>query len=185
MKGKTGNKNHAGKGRKKGVSIMIGYVLLVALAVTMGVVAYSWMSTYLPKSISSCPEGVSLLIKDYSCQPGGQFSITLKNNGRFDVAGYIIRAGNPSEAVASKDISLYATSGETKVNNVLIYSAGQNFLKAGDERASSFSVTGSGLTGVGLIEITPTRFQEEGNRKNFVICTDSVLTDLLSSCSLQ
>ena len=30
---------------KRGVSVMIGYVLLITLAVVMGVIAYNWMNT--------------------------------------------------------------------------------------------------------------------------------------------
>ena len=36
---------------KKGLSIMIGYVLLVTAAIVIGVVVYQWMKTYLPTEV--------------------------------------------------------------------------------------------------------------------------------------
>ena len=60
------------KKNKRGISIVVGYVLLVSFAVFMGVVVYQWMKTFVPKETLDCPEGTSLFIKDYTykCSTG-------------------------------------------------------------------------------------------------------------------
>ena len=45
---------------KKGVSEIIGYILLVAIVVTISIFVYQWLKTYVPQDAISCPDGVSL-----------------------------------------------------------------------------------------------------------------------------
>lgn len=86
---------------------MIGYVLLVAGAITMGIIVYQWMKTYVPSEKPECPEGISLYISEISLD-GNSLTVILRNNGRFSVNGYFIRAANNSEAeIATIDISGY------------------------------------------------------------------------------
>jgi hypothetical protein len=171
--------------QRKGVSLMVGYVLLITLAIVMGIVAYNWMKTYLPRDAAECPEGVSVFIKEYKCS-NDQLNLTLKNNGRFDIEGYLIRVGNTTEAVATRDLTAglrNLSSGEIIANGIIAYLGGENFLKAGDERTSVFDDIIS-MDGINLIEITPVRLQKEGNREKLMICTNSILKDALSSCTL-
>lgn len=171
---------------KKGVSIMIGYVLLITLAVVMGVITYNMLKTYIPRNAVECPDGVSLFIKNYSCQ-GTEFNLTLKNNGRFDIAGFLIRVGNSTEEFATRDLTQDMTkldSGEFIANSVVIYKVGSNGLTVGGENTSVFNLASTSLTGIKLIEITPTRFQVQDNKQRFVICTNSILKDALISCEL-
>jgi len=61
--------------KKKGVSIMIGYILLISMAAAISVFVYGWVKTYVPKDISECPDGTSLSIKEISClNPGGNYT---------------------------------------------------------------------------------------------------------------
>ena len=45
---------------KKGLSVMIGYVLLVTFAIIISAIVYQQIKTYLPTEDKVCPEGVSL-----------------------------------------------------------------------------------------------------------------------------
>lgn len=171
--------------QRKGVSLMVGYVLLITLAIVMGIVAYNWMKTYLPRDAVECPDGVSVFIKDYSCS-SDQLSLTLKNNGRFDIEGYLIRVGNTMEAVATRDLTQglkNLDSGEVIANGVIVYLGGENSLKAGNEKTSIFSNLVN-INGINLIEITPVRLEKGENREKIIICTNSILKDALSSCTL-
>ena len=47
---------------KKGVSVMIGYVLLISFAVVMAGLVYHWAKTYIPREEVKCQEGVSIFI---------------------------------------------------------------------------------------------------------------------------
>ena len=51
--------------KKKGVSAIVGYVLLISFGVVMSVIVYSYLKTYTPKDALTCPDGVSIFLKDY------------------------------------------------------------------------------------------------------------------------
>src|SRR3989344_4241665 len=99
---------------KKGLSIMIGYVLLIVIAIVMSVVVYQWIKTYVPKDAPQCPDGVAIFAKDikYICEDD-TLKITMRNNGRFDVAGYYLRATKTAEQeLATEDLSDFFSSGD-------------------------------------------------------------------------
>jgi len=163
---------------KFGVSIMIGYVLLIGMAVVMGGVMYAWMKSYVPQSDIECPEGVSLVINDYvyNCS-NSTLNITLKNNGRFDIAGYYIKVTNNSEqTIATTDIStnLINTGGSMyKYSYAVLFKAGnENSFNPNNETQNLFDV--SKITnGVKRIEIIPVRWQKENNKLRFVGCGET------------
>ena len=67
---------------KRGVSVVIGYVLLVSVAVVLGGVMYAWMKSYVPKESLDCPEGSALSIKSYvyNCSDPSRINLTIVNN---------------------------------------------------------------------------------------------------------
>ena len=66
---------------------MIGYVLLVAIAIIMSMIVFQFIRTYVPKDIVDCPDGVSVFIQEteYDCDDD-TLKVTIKNNGRFNIA---------------------------------------------------------------------------------------------------
>jgi len=81
--------------RKKGLSEIIGYVLLIVIAISLSLLVYAWMKGLLWKKTKACPDEVSLIIVDYSCNAAGRnVTIILRNNGLFDVDGFIVRISN-------------------------------------------------------------------------------------------
>lgn len=77
---------------KKGISIMIGYVLLITAAIAMSFIVYSWMKTYVPQEELKCPDDVSMTIKEVKCNSANyQMTVTIKNNGLFNIDGYVIK----------------------------------------------------------------------------------------------
>jgi len=78
----------------KAVSALIGYVLLIGLAVTMSGVIYAWLKFYVqePFPEESCPE-VSLVVTDYNCSQG-ILNLTVQNRGRFALKGYTVKINN-------------------------------------------------------------------------------------------
>ncbi len=82
--------------QKRGVSIMVGYVLLVIIAVSISVLVYGYLKLYVPKEKPECPEGhdVTLIIQSVSCQIGSEedtLSITLLNKGLFKADAVYVR----------------------------------------------------------------------------------------------
>ena len=101
---------------KLGVSIMIGYILLVSIAMIIGAVTYGWMKTYVPADEVKCVDGVSMYLKKISCvkTPGSDevtLEITLKNSGRFGIAAYYAYVSNTADKTPTIDISQDLVSG--------------------------------------------------------------------------
>ena len=96
---------------KKGVSIMIGYVLLISIAIILGVVVFNWMKSYVPSEGLKCPADTSLVIDKVECL-GGAINVYTRNNGLHNVTSYFIKARttSDSERIASTDIGPAATN---------------------------------------------------------------------------
>ncbi|MFA4960191.1 MAG: archaellin/type IV pilin N-terminal domain-containing protein [Candidatus Pacearchaeota archaeon] len=90
---------------KKGVSELIAYVLLISIAVSLSIIVYAWLVVWVePKPEgSTCPPGVDVVVTDYICTPKGgnnpgNFSISLKNKGRFTFDGFVLRVHDRPDA---------------------------------------------------------------------------------------
>jgi hypothetical protein len=163
---------------KKGISVMVSYVLLIVFVIIIGAIVYQWLKTYVPSQALECPDGVSLFIKDADFDPSdSQLIITLRNNGRFDLAGYFIHATNSSDQeLPTIDLSGYLNEVESPGmifgNSVLFIAAGDNFFQPGSEKSYFFDIPSS-IGEPHLIRITPTRFQDVDERQRFVSCGDA------------
>ncbi len=89
---------------KKGVSEMVGYVLLIVIAVTLSALVYSFLRLYVPGESPKCQESINLIVKDYSCS-NGQLNITLQNKGLFTVDGAYVRFGEAGQKVKPLDLT--------------------------------------------------------------------------------
>jgi hypothetical protein len=100
--------------------------------------------------------------------------ITLRNNGKFNIGGYLIYAtDSPEEELATIDISKnntenYSIRMPTGVN---LGPVGiKNALEPNDEEVEIYNLTGSNT--LYSIEIIPLRWQEEDNKEIVVTCKD-------------
>ena len=157
---------------RKGISVMIGYVLLISTAVILSIIVYQWLRTYVPSESLECPSETSLFIKSVSCI-SEELNLTLKNNGNFNLAGYFIRASTQEDQdFAATDLSLNLQSGSSSIiyqdNSVLFSSEIQNSFNPNEESTNVFDV--SGIPEIYFIEIIPIRFQTEDNKINLVNC---------------
>ncbi len=184
--------------KKKGVSEMIGYVLLVTIAIAMSVIVFTWLKGYVPTETIECSDGVSLFVKDYKyeCLTGtDKLTITLKNNGRFSVSGYLIYATTSAgQELATKDLSeffdedldgivekdeteadqKFVFNKEVKFNNV---NTDENTFAPNAERAQTFIVEiGAG----NKIEIVPTRHEIINNKDKLATCTKAKISQEIS-----
>jgi hypothetical protein len=75
---------------KRGLSEMVGYVLLIGIAISLSILVFIWMSRQVPSPAEYCPEDISLYIENYRCG-NGEINLSLKNMGLFNVSGFIIR----------------------------------------------------------------------------------------------
>ena len=160
---------------KKGISIMVSYVLLIVFVIIIGAIVYQWLKTYVPAQALECPDGVSLFIKDADFDSSdSQLIITLRNNGRFNLAGYFIHATNSSDQeLPIIDLSGYLNEAESPGmifgNSVLFFESEGNLFTPGSEKSYFFDIPSS-IGEPHLIRITPTRFQDVDERQRFVSC---------------
>ena len=156
---------------KKAVSEMVGYVLLVTLVVTMGVLVYAWVKTYVPTATIECPDDVSIFIEDVNCTDS-ILKLNIKNTGMFNIAGYFIKAtSNPTEELATIDLSPNLTSEGNNASKAVLFLP-ENSVQVGDEKTSIFNLQGQVIYS---IEITPVRFQEIDNKIRFVSCSEATI----------
>lgn len=162
---------------KKGVSVVIGYILLMSVSIVMSIVVYQWLKTYVPKEALNCPDGTSLFIKNIVCE-GGTLTLTIKNNGRFGIAGYFIHASTSSnpDAVATIDLSSNYMGDEDNIDGSSIrflISAGEdNSLIPEITQEHKFDVSTISGT-LSKIELIPIRIQTSDNMRRVVSCSDA------------
>lgn len=170
------------KRNKKGVSVIIGYILLITFVIFLGAIIYNWMKTYVPTEELTCPDGVSLFIKDYFCN-STHLNITLKNNGMFSVGGYFIRVSNVSDKLVLPTIDIspdLIKGGAFLPPSGVTFSGNENSLVPNYDEFHTFDI--SDHNQIYSVEIIPLRWQEHDMRKRIVSCKDSILREELT-CS--
>lgn len=88
---------------KLGVSLMISYVLLIFITIALSIGVYTWLKDYAVVSERiDCKDGTSLIIESYNIKEtvnNKTITLFVKNNGRFNIDGFLITAGNNSQRV--------------------------------------------------------------------------------------
>jgi hypothetical protein len=166
---------------KKAVSVMVGYVLLITIGLIMGVIAYNYLKTYVPKDLPTCPKGVSIFVEDYTCE-GGQLNITIQNKGKFNIVGYNIYASDDiNKKIATINLATNFT-GSLDTNARLIEDSyiifmqtegEENTLIPMQDKLHYFNISSD----IEFLQITPLRFQEEGNHIRLVSCEDASIRE--------
>jgi hypothetical protein len=166
--------------KKKGVSAIVGYVLLISFGIVMSLIVYTYLKTYAPKDSVNCPEGVSIFLKEYTCEDN-LLNITVENNGRFNFSGYFIKAANSTtQEVATIDISKNFTGNPNLIygSSILFSLQNTNLMGPDIEMNGSFNLSQD----IAMIELIPMRFQGEGKNAKFVICGSAKVQEEIS-CS--
>lgn len=155
---------------KKGLSVIVGYVLLIAFAMVMGGLVYYWMKSYIPTDGIKCPEGVSVFIEDYSCD-FPRLTMTIKNNGKFNIDGYFIRgANNSNQEIATIDLSDESGGG------IVSFEMGKS-LNTGDSNQKTFDLADKSPAGVYLIDIIPIRYEVIDNKRKLATCSEARISE--------
>jgi len=86
--------------KKRGVSNLVGYSLLIVISILIAAYVYSWLGGRFDgvDEISRCPEEVNIVFKDVDCDRRDYLKITLENKGLFTVDGFVIRANYIEDA---------------------------------------------------------------------------------------
>lgn len=177
--------------KRRGISPLISYILLIVVGITMGLVIYGWLRTYVPTEIAKCDQDVSLQVTGYTYDCTTKiFKLELKNNGRFNVGGYLIRAtNNSSQDIANIPLGKYYNGTYPLIvystSEILIYKLLTNSLEpdtALSPDGNIFNLTKAGTTAfkgkIAKVQITPVRIIKNSRGANApAICGDATITE--------
>jgi|TARA_Y100000034_G_C6836489_1_gene378081 hypothetical protein len=164
---------------RRGISVMIGYVLLVTITIIISTIMYQWLNTYIPTESLDCPDGVSVFVEEtrYNCTEK-ILDFTIKNNGRFDIAGYFIHGTNSSsQGLATIALSQYSN---LSAEGEIIFDADNNFLKPNNKLDNIFDLSNTSFGQIQSLEIIPIRYQPVNNKNRIVSCSDSKIREVIS-----
>lgn len=178
---------------KRGVSVIIGYVLLIAIVISISVVVYTWMKSYVPKGALQCPDGVSISISDYNynCSvTNNVLNFTVVNDGTFSIGGYAIKVSNSSDQqIATIDITPFYEGREsapagggtvffgpcsTKICNTM--DPGKIVL----DNTFNLSNDPQAIGTLHSIEITPIRYIEYNGQIRLATCSNAAVDEVLT-----
>ena len=169
---------------KRALSEIVAYVLLIVIAVSISVLVYKWLSLQIPKEKPECPDGLSVSVASYECNPSGLSKVTIifQNKGTFDVSALYVKASSDKNAPASKPLPAIYPSSIPDLDEVepgfvlfeLIKSGGK--LLPGKERPVEFNYTNFTIPNtspkIEKIQITPLVI----SGKNRVFCSEQTIS---------
>lgn len=184
-------------GNKRGISVIIGYVLLIAVVIAISVLVYQWLKSYVPRDALSCPDGVAISMPDfvYNCSfntTHEQLNFTVDNSGTFSIAGYLIHVTNTStQQLATIDLSKYyfnATNRGYYSRNSGAVLFGTFYTLNYFSPSTSFTINDSSFLipkAVGtlnIVEITPVRYVNYSGQTRTAVCGNARITQTVE-CS--
>jgi len=170
---------------KRAVSEVVGYTILILIAIALSIGVYSYVKIYIPHDRLACQEDISLSINDLNCTILGgvvTLNVVLENNGFFNVTDAYVRIGASNRKVKSQ-----INQGDTRIK----YQTGSGVifsLPPGQEILLSYSsLKSSALAALHLnssaeyiLEIEPAVWMDN----KAVVCNNAVITEKLT-CQAQ
>ncbi len=83
---------------KKGVSIIVGYTLLIVISIGLSIGVFSYLKVYVPKDNPECQVDVKLILQNASCDLQ-TLQISLKNKGLFKADALYVRTASVGREV--------------------------------------------------------------------------------------
>lgn len=168
---------------KKGISVMVGYILLVVFILGISALVFQWLTSYVPGESLNCPDGASLFVNQTTFTDP-TLSVSLINTGTFNLRGYFIHIKEAeSEDIAARDISSYLdveTSGGAGLTSNSVFFADEetgdaknNDFTPGETETHYFDLTGSGISSIYSVQVTPTRFEETDGVITYTSCVNA------------
>ena len=175
---------------KRGISVIVGYVLLVVVVISISILVYQWLKSYVPTEVLSCPDGVAISIPNYIYNCSNRtLNFTIENTGTFSIAGYFIHAkNNTNQELATIDLSPYYRGIGSVYLNAILYSnylAGVNSKDPGMKiyaKDNGFIIPSS-LGNITNIEVTPIRYVSYKGQTRFASCGNAKVNQKIECSS--
>lgn len=159
---------------KKGISEIISYVILIAIAMGVSIGVFIWLKDFANVSPRiDCKEGTSLRLDEVTCD-AYQIKIKVKNNGNFNIDGFIITASDDVNKLPIR--KLLAVYGPGEIPSPPGYYDFNSSLKPSDEpREISFAKGGY----IESIQIQPYIRDE---KEKIVVCENAFIRQDVTGC---
>jgi hypothetical protein len=175
---------------RRGVSVMVSYVLLISIAIIMGITIFGWLKLVANvEPVVSCEDGTSLTIEEIDCINSGEgklLNLKIKNNGRFSVHGFFVSVG--SEANEVPTVSIIPISPSSSIPPIAGKYVFASALKPDESVDTLFSDQYKDSVGVNNIDFLINRvgiqpfILVDGNE---VACENAVVRQDVESCDIQ
>ena len=176
---------------KKAVSVMISYVILIMIAIAMAITIYAWLTLVANvEPLPDCGEGTSLVINDYVCGDGN-LRLSLKNNGRFTIDGFIIQVGNntqrePITHLLPASSSYFSVEGYFLFSPPLAPGESRNAVFGNKEKTQDGNEIFLDYEKIVNLKIQPYIFYEsEEIKQTKIFCTEGVIKQAIQNCDLS
>jgi hypothetical protein len=152
---------------KKAISEIVGYTILIVIAVSLSILVYSFLRLYIPKSQVTCEEDVKLIIQGYTCE-GGRLNLTLTNKGLFKAGAFYLRFED----------KVTGFKNQTNPNDFLLYGPNnaQNLNPGESYRTNIYTLSNYGFNinpnGNYSLELQPAILID----KKVVVCENAIVT---------
>ena len=153
------------KMNKKALSEIVGYTILIVIAISLSALVYSFLRLYIPKETATCEEDIKLTLQDYSCS-ANVLNITITNKGLFKADAVYVRFENSS-----------GFKNQTNPNDFLLYNPDNTpGLNPGKSYNSSYQLTRYNFNthsgGDYILELQPAIIVD----KQIVVCENAIIT---------
>jgi len=148
---------------------MVGYALLIVIAVSLSVIVYAFLIRYVWRPPETCDEGVSLIVEDYNCDTTANLlNLTVKNQGRYSLDGFMIHGSN-------KTVKWFAMNQatESELNEEVLFEGDR--LNASMSRNFLFDYTEH--NSINRIEIKPLQAG-----KKLIVCENAIINQDVRGC---
>ncbi len=172
------------KNKKKGISLMISYVLLISIVIALSIGVFAWMKVIIKDVEPSvdCKEGTSIILEDKECSGEGigmaNLRLNLKNNGKFSIDGVIVAVSEDVDKAPV--IYLLPTDSPAETSAGISYFT--DGLKPGEVKSVEFLNRGIGkadiIENVRVIQIQP--FIKPKGEK--IVCKDAIIRQNIEGC---
>ncbi len=177
---------------KKGVSLMISYVLLVVIAIVMSVVVFSYLRYVANvEPVIDCNDGTSIIVEDYACDPDvdDRIQLTMRNNGRFNVKGFAATFGGNSLQEPTNKLITTDTDRLNPIDGSYLF---ENPLKPGElidvnfgikEVKANGSIGDAAFSFLKKIKVQPYIYDEEADLD--VPCSNAIIRQDIQNCQIK
>ena len=92
--------------KKKAVSLMVSYVLLVVIGIAISVFVYAYLKYYLPENRKECEVDTRVIISNVSCiASASDIRVDIENRGLFNISGVFVRFDTASGRAVKKQLN--------------------------------------------------------------------------------